>query len=485
MTRSRVRRAEAPYESACAVGRVALGREVECRVGRVSARTGLVSSAFGISLRTRRVRLVDDVSVDLGAGRIIALVGPSGSGKSSALEMVARAFPLACAVSHVGFSAGRAIVDGVAVGEPLTEAIRLLTSCGVGDAQLWVRTAETLSEGERFRARLARAVSIVSRDGASAPLLCDEFGSNLDRTTGQAVSCNLRKLVSRRGLCVVVACHGDELLSDLQPDTVVRFSFHGRCHALARVVRTRRAVSFRRRLRVERGGRKDYDAFAAMHYRATDELGFVDKVFVLRERDGGTPLGIVVYSHGPLELSLRNQATGGRYSKNPKRLNREVRILRRLVIRPDVRGCGLGHYLVRKTLPLVGTKRVECLSAMGEFNPVFEKAGMRRVGQYEVSAKCEKALTALRELGVEPTDRDFPKVVARRRRVREIVTRVVFDWYRATTGGGGRRVARQSPVLLSQLFRGLIANRPVYYLWGRSSKRVRSLHPGVAVRRRR
>lgn len=185
----------------------------------------------------------------------------------------------------------------------------------------------------------------------------------------------------------------------------------------------------------------------------------------MRDGAGGDLLGIVVYSHPPLELSLRNRATGGVFSRNPKRLNRSLRILRRLVIHPDLRGCGLGHYLVRKTLPLVGTEYVECLAAMGEFNPVFEKAGMQRIGQYDIQEKRKAAIEALRDMDVDPNSRVFPMQVCRRRRVREIVSRVVYDWYAATTGGGECRVARQSPRLLAQTFRGVICSRPVYYLW--------------------
>ena len=173
----------------------------------------------------------------------------------------------------------------------------------------------------------------------------------------------------------------------------------------------------------------------------------------------------MVYAHSPLELALRNQATDRRFSRNPKLLNRRFRILRRLIIHPDVRGCGLGHYLVRRTLPQVGTEYVECLAAMGEFNPVFERAGMRRIGQYEVPARRRAALEKLRAMNVDIHSAEFPALVSRRRRIREIVARVVYDWYAGTTGGGRTRVARQSPRTLAQTFRGLIATRPVYYLW--------------------
>jgi GNAT superfamily N-acetyltransferase len=231
-------------------------------------------------------------------------------------------------------------------------------------------------------------------------------------------------------------------------------------------------VSLRRRLRIVAGRKSDYEAFAAMHYRATDELGFVDKVFVMRDGVRGEPLGVVVYSHPPLELALRNQATSGWFSRNPGRVNTSLRILRRLVIHPDIRGCGLGHHLVRRTLPRVGTEFVECLATMGEFNPVFERAGMCRVGQYEVTPPRRKAMDELKALGIDATGRDFVVHVCRKPKVRAIVTRVVYDWYDATTVHGEQRVQRQAPELLAQTFRSLIGSRPVYYLWQRKTRRA-------------
>jgi energy-coupling factor transporter ATP-binding protein EcfA2 len=397
----------------------------------------------------------------------VLLIGPSGSGKSSALAQIERQFAGGCMVQRVSFPQETAIIDRVAPWAPLPEALSVLTSCGLGEAHLWVRRFGELSDGEKFRARLARAIALHGRSGAATPLLCDEFCSMLHRRIARAISYGLHRVVARKKLSVVVACSNTDLITDLQPDTIVWLKGAGRCEIEQRPVRNGKPMSIRRRLKIERGSKRDYDTFASMHYRATDELGFVDKIFVMRDGSGGDLVGIVVYSHPPLELSLRNQATDGLFSRNPKRVNRSLRILRRLVIHPDLRGCGLGHHLVRKTLPLVGTEYVECLATMGEFNPVFEKAGMKRIGRYGIPAKPKAALEALQAMGVDPNSREFTMQVCRRRRVREIVSGVVYDWYAATTGGGGCRVERQSPQLLAQTFRGLVASRPVYYLWRR------------------
>jgi len=428
-----------------------------------------VALRFGLPLENRDLTILEPFDLLLPPGSIIALSGPSGSGKSTALRMIERHAVGGHSVNRVTLSGTRSVIDSICPNESLDKALELLGACGLGETPLWIRSPAELSDGQRFRARLARAVGMHLRGRSPSPLVCDEFCSGLHRRLAKAVAFNLRKLVSRYGLSLVLATADDDLIRDLQPDTLVTLLGGGRHHIRGPLPR-RTAVSFRRRLVIQRGTKGDYNDFAAMHYRATGELGFVDKVFVMREGKDGQLLGIVVYSHGPLELRLRNQATDGRFVRRPKRLNREMRILRRLVVHPDVRGCGLGHWLVRKTLPQVQTPFVECLAGMGAVNPVFEKAGMTRVGTCRVSPDRALILSKLYELEVDPFAREFVRHVARRPCVRRLVSRLVYKWYQATTGGGEKRVERQSAELLAQTFRGLVGCRPVYFLWRRPRK---------------
>lgn len=522
------------------------------RLGRPTRRTAEVSARFGLPRRSDTITILENASVPLAPGTIVLIVGPSGSGKSSILAEMEQRFPAGHAVQRIGFHPHTAIIDLIAPGKPLSYAAQWLTACGLGEARLWLRTFDSLSEGERFRARLARAIALqdaaprahgaavtpsyvvdpavaaapsandaahepgestqrtITYDGDSeptqgsltppgafdptrnshrtssrdnqpmlrdehaidpspllAPILCDEFAGALHRRAALAIAFNLRRLVTRWNLCVVLAAHHDDLIPDLQPDVILRLFAHGRAVVERRRVQPGRPFSLRRRLDIVEGSKRDYETFAAMHYRSAGELGFVDRVFLLRERSGGEILGIVVYCHASLELSLRNRATGGWFSRNPCRVNRHLRVLRRLVIHPEVRGCGLGQYLVRSTLPLPGTRFVECLAAMGEHNPVLERAGMTRIGQYEANPEREAALARIREMGVDPYAREFEEEVARRPGLRRLVAKVVHDWYAATTGGGESRVERQSPESLARTFRHLIASRPVYYLWRR------------------
>lgn len=414
--------------------------------------------------------------VGLERGRIVLITGPSGSGKSSMLAALAGARPTSRWVQRLAFPRDVSVLDAVAPGEPLVDAVRVLTACALGEPRLWLRRLDELSEGEQFRARLARAISLHRRT-PGGPLLCDEFCSSLHRRVARAIAFNLRKLVSREGLAVVVASGQDDLAGDLRPDTVVRLSWRGdvtvdgatRPESVSRPSGAWRAgrLSLARRLRIERGSLEDYASLAGLHYRQRERIGCVDRVFVLRDGVGGELLGVVVYGHSPLELSLRNEATGGRFVGDAALLNREMRILRRLVVHPDVRGCGLGRWLVAQTLPRAGTRYVECLAAMGLVNPVFEKAGMRRVGLCPGAGRQERVIRELRGLGADPLSVEFVGQVCRHPGVRRMVAGAVFDWYRSGTGGAGRRVARQGPAGLARLFRQLVGSRPVYYLWER------------------
>ncbi len=462
-----------------------------------SERAESVAVQFGVDCSPRKVVIAGGARIELAPGRLVLVTGPSGSGKSSVLAQIERAVHGCVVVGRREFPAERAVVDCIAPWGTIGEAVSFLTACGLGEPRLWLRPYIALSDGECFRARLAQALALNGRGNLPfamhdrpgnpvGPLLCDEFCSGLHRRLSRTVAFNLRKVVSRSGLCAVLATVDDSMATDLQPDAIVRLGESGACQVEVRRVPRYQCSRHHRNLTIEQGRKRDYDEFAAMHYRAADELGFVDKVFVLREvRRGrrsvfakhesastGEKLGIVVYSYAPLELSLRKQATSRWFSRNPQRVNESLCILRRLVIHPDVRGCGLGHYLVRRTLPMVGTEFVECLAGMGEFNPVFEKAGMKRVGQYELSRERRAALAALRRMGISVNSREFVLHVFRNRLVREIVSRTVYRWYAGTTGGGERRVVRQSPEFLAQTFRGLIGSRPVYYLWQRRKKKA-------------
>jgi len=448
-----------------------LGRKLELRVIRepafvpMSPRKREICWNFGVPPREQPFVVVDQLSVTLTAGSIILLLGPSGSGKSSVLRAIAEQTEGAIWVGGGKFPTEKAIVDGIAPTAELPTVLEILTACGLGEPRLWIRRFTDLSDGERFRAGLARAVGVSLCGGTDRPILCDEFTAILHRRMAKAVAYNLRKLVSRHALTLVVATTHADIIEDLQPDQTIRLG-DGRPTSEERRTHDK-AVSLRRRAVIEEGSVRDYRLFGPMHYRHRDGLGFVDKVFLLKESVQGQPLGILVFAHAPMELALRNRSTDGRFTRNVRRLNRELRILRRLVMHPDVRGCGLGHWFVANTLPRVGVRFIECLATMGAVNPVFEKAGMNRVGRCPLPRGRAELLQRMRDLNVDPFSPDFPNRIARCPRVRRLVLKTIEDWLNVMQGAAKYRTEGRRPTELALTFRQLVGEPPIYFLWDR------------------
>ncbi|MCE7973809.1 MAG: hypothetical protein DYG92_05690, partial [Leptolyngbya sp. PLA1] len=102
---------------------------------------------------------------------------------------------------------------------PLAECIASLARAGLGEPALFARTPRELSEGERFRLRLALALHESQSDPSSQPLLLiDEFASALDRVTARTLCVCLRRWAARHRVRVVCATAHDDVAGWLSPD---------------------------------------------------------------------------------------------------------------------------------------------------------------------------------------------------------------------------------------------------------------------------
>lgn len=149
--------------------------------------------------------------------RIGLVVGPSGSGKST----IAREAFGGALYESPGWPADRAVVD--CFGEtPVRQVIELFTAVGFGSPPSWVKPYRVLSNGERFRCDLARALAEAA-ETEHPTVVFDEFTSVVDRNVARVCSAAIAKGMRRGaigGRFVAVTCHYD-VAEWLEPDWVL------------------------------------------------------------------------------------------------------------------------------------------------------------------------------------------------------------------------------------------------------------------------
>ncbi|MBM0257537.1 ABC transporter ATP-binding protein [Micromonospora sp. 4G55] len=182
-----------------------------------------------------RLTAIDDVTLDIAAGSVVALTGASGSGKSTLLHMIGaieqadrgtvtvddvevtglRRAALARYRQRVGFVFQRyhllpalTALDNVIApvlprrgrGDHVTRARELLDAVGLAGRERALPAQ--LSGGQQQRVAIARALM-----GAPGLLLADEPTGNLDSTTGAQILDLLLDLRDRHGMTILLATH--------------------------------------------------------------------------------------------------------------------------------------------------------------------------------------------------------------------------------------------------------------------------------------
>lgn len=184
-----------------------------------TSHTAMVMSHFGIGFETGQNVIADDLELPIQPGDVVCFTGSSGSGKSSLLRAAAAQLEHVINIDELDLGR-KCLIDGLEC--PFEDAMKWLSLCGLSEAQLMLRTPAELSDGQRYRYRLAKGLSL-----QPDWLLADEFTATLDRVLARVIAFNVRKLASRERIGFLLATTHEDILSDLQPDLHVRCDLGG------------------------------------------------------------------------------------------------------------------------------------------------------------------------------------------------------------------------------------------------------------------
>lgn len=270
---------------------------------------------------------------------------------------------------------------------PPEEAVKRLTEVGLSDPFTWCRLPSELSDGQQARLRLARMLN--EDDG---PIFIDEYLATLDRITARAVAWATQRALRRRGRGALLVTSHDDLVDDIAPDILVNVGWDSEPR-----------VTFAERrppcstvdddITYRRGDAGDWSRLKHLHYAAGDPAT-VHSYHVLECVDMDAPAAIAVISYPDLHSAARNLATDDAYKiggnrERAQRLNREVLKLSRVVVTPELRGCGLARRLVGEIWDRLECRYLECVTAMGRFSKWLEHSGFREVPQTPATIEAE------------------------------------------------------------------------------------------------
>jgi GNAT superfamily N-acetyltransferase len=276
------------------------------------------------------------------------------------------------------------------IGKTFTEGLELLSRVGLNDAFIFVRRYRELSDGQKYRYRIAKMI-----ESGAQWWIFDEFCSLLDRDTAKIVAFNVQKLARKLGKAVLAATTHTDLFEDLKPSVHIHKRFGKELQVKYYPNQINKRCSLVKEMTIEKGSIADYRKLSVFHYR-TSHCPAPRKIFVLKRKD--ELCGVIVYSWAPPNTFGRSKVWKGNFEQ----LQKEMSTITRIVVHPKYRTIGLGIKLVKETLPLAPTPCVETIAVMARYNPFFEKAGMQKIMESEPNPNVLKAIEQLHQIGFNP-----------------------------------------------------------------------------------
>ena len=178
--------------------------------------TDYIAEAFDLHVGSvSKVCVPNKLNLDsLKDWNIGVICGASGSGKSTILKHLAEQKHQR--IPNPVFDSNKSLISNFSKMSP-KDATLLLSQMGLASVPTWIRPFNVLSNGEQYRAKLAKAVC----DAEEGEIIfIDEYTSVVDRNVAMAMSNALQKYIRRTNKKIICAtCHYD-ILEWLRPNWI-------------------------------------------------------------------------------------------------------------------------------------------------------------------------------------------------------------------------------------------------------------------------
>jgi len=368
-------------------GKFVINISYETAAPEPTQRVVAVAESFGLGLdQWEKFLVYDNVELKIAPTDIVYISGESGSGKSVLLKALENDIKQDMGSTTINMADIQPETDKPlieTVGKTIEEGLELLSKVGLNDAFLFLRTYKQLSDGQKYRYKIAKMI-----ESQAQFWIMDEFAATLDRDTAKIVAFNVQKLARQQGKAVLAATTHTDLFEDLHPSVHIHKRFGKEIQVNYYPNESLKECSLLNQIRIEEGTTADYKVLAGFHYRS-HHIGVVRKIFRAVRDD--EICGVIVYTYPGIGVAGRRKVL----PKMPvSELNQKLSNIMRVVVHPKYRTIGLGQKLVRETLSLAGTHYVETTAVMAKYNPFFERAGMTKIQE----ATPPKQAIAIREM---------------------------------------------------------------------------------------
>ena len=348
----------------------AVNHTIETKISR-SIRARQMESAFDVPAQEKcTLHWEGSFPIEEQDWNIGLIVGPSGCGKSSLLTHVFGA------VKPLEWGAP-SVIDDFAAELSIETITKACQSVGFNTIPAWLRPYAVLSNGERFRADIARRMLETPPEET---IVVDEFTSVVDRQVAQIASHAVQKFVRRgKRKMVVASCHYD-IVDWLQPDWILE---PGTMTFSRRLLRQRPALS----VSISRVNYSAWQLFAPFHYM-TAELHHAAACYLLLVND--RPAAIACLLHRP-------------HAKV-----HDIMGVSRVVTLPDYQGLGLAFVLmdtIGQAIKAIG-KRLHMYPAHPALISSMDRSPMwamrKKPGVYSTPAGLSSGLLHTKKQGGRP-----------------------------------------------------------------------------------